>query len=913
LRKLSAFLTILLLVLTSITYLYYSHWRSSQRVEEKTPYILKSAALVYTVSDLGKQWEDFKQTPIGETLSKVPALATIQHSLNFLQHLTEAPRSLDKIPLTVSVHDLGEAHWGYIFYLDTRNTATQELFETATLRLQQNKAYNKVVRNYAGCKITELSKHDAAQTLVYIEKNRHIIASYSSLLIEDVIRELNRKQQPGLKSFRRTSNKLGSLYVNFSQLPQLLRTFVKNNPVDSVGTALATLAPNSHLNLKMTPHHLLLGGFVKDSTTTSLCLTNTLHGQAAGAMPLTSYLPRDTAILQHFTFSDAEQLLVALQQYKARLRKEEVAETQDIRLLGSTLYPLLQGEIGCCTLATQQDQETNKLVFMKTTDPQTFIETLKGFGLLALPQSQRQHLPTNIYQLATDYFQHWLPGLLFSSFEARCITQMDDYIILANNPIALQAWNSQYQQGTTWTQDAAQNIWLSSILEHAQLSLLADIEKVWPQVMQSLKPTWKKVFEAHAGALKELKVAFQLLHEENTGCYMSILLNHIEKSPTQVHQETNNREKTTTVSTVFVPEAPIVSQPWLVTSHRGKGYYILLQDAQHQLYFLDPQGKLVWKKELEGPITTNPLEVDYYKNNKTQYLLATNQRLHLIDYYGHEVSRYPHTLPHPGQPVRLRVVDYNNSKQYRFLIANTQGNIYLKDKHYQPLPNWNPKALRKSFADTPLHLRVQGKDYFLILQTNGTLQALNRKGESYPGFPVKLAVRTHNPLLVRQGKTTNETSLTVLTDAGKRTDLNLAGKIQEEVQLDRPHDTSRFTLCPSYTTRRQYVILRQDRDNATIMDAEGNLLFELQHEAQDLLLQYYHFSDNYQFYVLTDKDKQLTYLYDHTGKLLHDVPWDNSHEVGLLFSETEKDLQIYVSSGELLTKYELHILQREKL
>lgn len=73
------------------------------------------------------------------------------------------------------------------------------------------------------------------------------------------------------------------------------------------------------------------------------------------------------------------------------------------------------------------------------------------------------------------------------------------------------------------------------------------------------------------------------------------------------------------------------------------------------------------------------------------------------------------------------------------------------------------------------------------------------------------------------------------------------------------------------------------------MDEAKNLLFELQHQAQHWLLQYYDFGGNHQFYVLTNIDRQLTYLYEHTGRLLHDVPWCNGHEVSLFFFQRQKD------------------------
>ncbi len=913
-KKLSAFLIIFLLVLASATYLYYNHWHSAQQAEEALRYIPQSAALVYEVADFGKQWEHFRQMPMAKTLNQVPGFSAIQHGLGSLKDLAEAPQSLDKVPLTVSVHGLGEERLGCIFYFNTHDAATRRILEAITLKIKQEKAYSETVRKCAGYKITELSKHGASQPLSYIKHEQYVIASYSSLLIEDVVRGLASKQKTGFLDLKKAANTQGSLYVNFSQLPQLLRTFVQHGQVDTLSTSLTTFARASHFNLKLTHHHLLFSGFAKDqkTTTSASYLTHTLPNQAAGAMLLAPYLPQNTAVLQHFTFNEAEQLLTSFQQYRSLPQVGKISDTQGISLLAGTLDPLLQGEIGHCTLARNNQQE-DQLVFIRVHDPQVFIETFKELNLLTLLSSQGIHQPSSTYKLTTDYFQYWLPGQLFPAFEANYITQIDDYIVLANSQVGLQTWHTQYLQGKTWANAPQQNAWLESRLEKAHFSLFVDLKKAWPQIIHSLKPAWQQVCKTHADALQKFQhVSLQLLHEPDTGCYISILLNHQEKEQireSSAQQVTAIQQdilpKTLATSTIFQTEAPIINRPWLVKSHRGKGHYILLQDALYQLYFLDPTGKLLWKKTLENPITTDFLEVDYYNNNKTQYLFATDKQLHLIDYHGHKISRYPHPLHQPGQPVHLHVADYSHNKNYRFLIATAQGNIYLTDKHYQPLPAWNPRSLKQSFASTPLHLRVQGQDYFLALQTNGTLQALNRKGQNCPGFPVDLKAPVHNPLLVRTGKTVDDTSLIALTDAGQHICLNLDGRIQEKVQLDRSEDTSSFILCPNCATGHQYVMMRQNRDKVTVMDEARNLLFELQHQAQRLLLQYYNFDDKHQFYVLTDMDNQLTYLYDHTGRLLHDVPWCNGHAVSLFFSEAERKLRIYVGLETKLSEYTL--------
>jgi len=140
LKKLSFFLIIFLLVLASATYLYYNHWHSAQRAEEASPYIPQSAALVYEVADFGKQWEHFRQMPMAKTLNQVPGFSAIQHGFSFLKNLVEAPQSLDKVPLTVSVHGLGEERLGCIFYFNTHDAATRRILEAITLKIKKEKA-----------------------------------------------------------------------------------------------------------------------------------------------------------------------------------------------------------------------------------------------------------------------------------------------------------------------------------------------------------------------------------------------------------------------------------------------------------------------------------------------------------------------------------------------------------------------------------------------------------------------------------------------------------------------------------------------------------------------------------------------------------------------------------------------------
>lgn len=895
-KKLVVLLTLLFCLLSGTTYLYYTHWRSQQQRTAAIPYIPSKAILVYEVTDFNRKWKRFQQTSIGKELSTLPPFAAIEQAMSWLKKdLLEDVHKLNNVPLIVSLHQPEQgAPPAYLFYFNTHDVATQEFFAAMMAQKKKSQAYHTTTRKCANSKIVSWSKEGTTQQLYYIKRKQHIIVSSSTALIEEVAHALASNNTGSFLRLHKSENAHGSLFINLKQLSQLENTLFKPNQVNSFSNTLATLAQESQLDLKLTPHCLVVSGPLTAPIASHQYLINTIKGQEPGPIQLASYLPQRAAVLQHVTFSNADQLLESWQQYSKKSEKPD-------DLLPATLLPLLQGEIAHCTLPAKEGHTAGQLVLMKVTDAQAFSSVLKTAKALTPAAS----LPGRAYHLKSDCFQYSLPGVLFSSFKATYLMQVDDYVLLADRKNTLKTWYAQYKQGKTWAKSPSKKAWLASTLDQAHHTWLVDVPQAWCVIRQSLQPRWRQVLKNHPAPA--IDVSLQLLGDDTNGCYMSVLVkNKKTKQP-----EISRRQRAAILSTpttlailpenpFFQAEAPLVHAPWLVKSHRGKGHYVMLQDARHQVYLLAPTGKLLWKKTLEGPITTNIFEIDFLKNNKTQYLFATDQKLHLVDYYGRAIGSYPQPLPAPAQ---LQVVDYSKNKQYRFLLATAQGAIYLKDKQGKNLPGWNPQSLGHAFASVPFHLRARGRDYFLALQTNGTLQAFNRRGQSYPGFPVVLNTPVHNPLMVR--KTAAGTVLTVLTDGGKQVDVNLAGQVKKITPLDRATSTSRFLVCPNQVSEGSYAMLHQEADKVVVMDEAMNLRFEIPYAKKGLLAQYYDFGKGKQFYVLTSPEEQLTSLYDPAGKRLLAAPWKNGYEARLLFSKAKNQLSVYGCAGANCIKYVL--------
>ena len=235
-------------------------------------------------------------------------------------------------------------------------------------------------------------------------------------------------------------------------------------------------------------------------------------------------------------------------------------------------------------------------------------------------------------------------------------------------------------------------------------------------------------------------------------------------------------------------------------------------------------------------------------------------------------------------------------------IADTTGNIYLKDTQYRPLPRWSPKALGHAFASIPFHVRLKN-DYFLILHQNGRLQAISRKGQNYTGFPVDLKEAIHNPLVIKKGNSAANTLLITLTDAGRLNRHTLTGMLQNSIQLDKPTTATQFILCPDEAKGSSYAILRQDLDRFALLDEAGKVLFEKEHKAaQPLLCQYYNLG-KHQFYVVTDQGQHMSHIYDEQGNAMNLAPLPNSQRVSLYLTAGNTQLLIYSNFKDQTLQY----------
>jgi hypothetical protein len=172
-------------------------------------------------------------------------------------------------------------------------------------------------------------------------------------------------------------------------------------------------------------------------------------------------------------------------------------------------------------------------------------------------------------------------------------------------------------------------------------------------------------------------------------------------------------------------DAELLSAPQLFTNHTNNQKDIVVQDINNNLYLISNQGKIFWKKQLDGKVLGNIEQMDIYKNGRLQLVFATPHRVYVIDRNGKDVGPFP--LRFNDDITRpLSLFDYDNNKNYRLLI--TQGkSLLMYDRNGNLVKGFNFKNENNIISSQPKHFRIGKNDYIVFSQGNG-LKILDRTG-----------------------------------------------------------------------------------------------------------------------------------------------------------------------------------------
>ena len=274
----------------------------------------------------------------------------------------------------------------------------------------------------------------------------------------------------------------------------------------------------------------------------------------------------------------------------------------------------------------------------------------------------------------------------------------------------------------------------------------------------------------------------------------------------------------------------VKSDLFQVKNHSNGSTELLMQDELNSLSLVSKDLEVLWNIKIGKKIKGVIHQVDFYKNRKLQYFFATDDQLHLIDRLGKYVIGFPREIATGTGVEFTTVVDYDNSKNYRFIIGDVSGKLFMFDKQGKVLPGWQPNRAGKQRILSLQHFKIAGKDYLMAIDENGAVYSFSRKGDLRKKFPLELNSRSHQGMLYKSRD--DEKLFYFVTSDGFVIQFDGQGKIYKSDALVKSSVDSKYSLVSSQDGST-CVISRTDKGKIAVLNLDGTILFEGENQGSE--------------------------------------------------------------------------------
>jgi len=432
-----------------------------------------------------------------------------------------------------------------------------------------------------------------------------------------------------------------------------------------------------------------------------------------------------------------------------------------------------------------------------------------------------------------------------------------DFMIMANTEVALQNGIAHYQNKTTLKEQPYYQENAKALLRASHIVNGVKTNEVVNKLAKSL---------ADATLLKVSTKKYPLLMHQITYEDGHVQFNSVLQKVT----ESKGKSAISQMASVTL-DAEIAMQPQWIKNHKTNQKDLVVQDVNNVLYLISNTGKIVWKKQLEAKIKGNIKQIDIYKNKRLQMAFTTDTEFMVLDRNGKNVKPFYKKFADGGL-LPLAVFDYDNSRNYRFVIAQNES-VFMFDNKMKAVKGFKFKKAKSTILYAPKHLRVGTKDYIVIAEKNGKLHILNRQGKSRTKvkksfkFGVKPLLFTKNNIVFIADKSQVQ-QVNVSTGAVKKIDILLS-------------EESTFAL-------KDKVKVKLEGQNLTIKNKTIELDYGTYTQPK---IEYV----NRKYYVsVTDLDTQKVFLYNSKGQLLPNFPVYGKSDITLANADKDSYLEFAV-------------------
>ena len=533
------------------------------------------------------------------------------------------------------------------------------------------------------------NKYDIFQEKDYFKTylGNSVVSSTSDIIIENIIRNFNSRKRgitdPNFYDIALSSNKNEpiNIFIN-SELDGFSKEYFRTiDFYPLINTSWKSF------DLSRSNDDIRLTGItrINDSIISELSILKNLNPKSLESDRL---IPNTFKSFFSFTISDTNQFLKNYQDYISKKKlMDKLKIIEDIKIINEVTF--LQDEKKSVVLNLVDLELINNLSFSESINYNSEIFTLT--------------IPNDLNNL-------------FSLFEKNLDLKfgilIDTFLVLSSSKDQLKKILISFENKKTLVNDLDYQKNRENSLNKLSFLWLANTKRI--QEDRIFKNSLNKKLDPS----KYPFISFEGIVDKK----LSLLNFHISKATTRELSGSIYNE-------LIVSNTNKITMPpkWL-KNHRNNQYDFAYQDSENYLYLYSNKGDLFWKKKLSDQIIGEIEQVDLYKNGRLQMAFRTSDTFYIIDRNGSVVKPFEISIKNSNNVNPLSIFDYENDKNYRFLISQ-DNYIKMYDSKGKNVSGFDPDNFNSDILNPPVHIRIKSKDYILVQLKNGELKILNRRGK----------------------------------------------------------------------------------------------------------------------------------------------------------------------------------------
>ncbi len=902
-RIVIASLVILGLVLSGVVYLLWNQSKESSdeitapvlfAIPEKSPLILRinqALELISLQDKIGLPGQSLHEWMAWSRA--IEMLASIDSLLK--HHPEKAPVTFPEFWLSASP---SANHYATMLFTGELSRAEYKLLNNSLGSVEKAGTYDEVSYD----QILPLSLNRTNPIYSFHRKGISVWTS-DKFCLEESIRQLNRSDEMSPDSSLQRAlqvanrNVLLNVFVNHQEVGKFLSVEPFAMP-EVLAQLPAGFASYTAWDMIPTSEGIYLNGFTLTAAEPSQRAKFWMQ-QKQGNSSLLSYIP--ASHLNHSMYHAAEfkqfgrQLQSHAQQSNwPRDREVRLKElkTQGFGDIDERIYELLDEEFAFVRTAYDAlTPENARFLLLDIFSNRAAEKWLDDFyrsnsivtGQWAKPYQLDASTTFDIRQFPFSDVPYLLFGDAFRSVQANWVCLYRDVLIFAQDYNSLVAYLNEVFRGNTVSNEKEYRDFEAHLSGEFNQFHYVNLRNSFQQWRQSILLDDSLLYNDRDKALMFQRLSMQL----GTGKQAGMISNDVF---IQHHPDVSDKPQTVWQLAL---DSSVSIKPAIVKNHVTREKEILVQDHQHKIYLINPAGRILWSKQLEGPIISEIFQVDYFKNEKLQYLFNTRDKIHWIDRNGNDVKRYPIALHSPASN-GLALVDYQDKKDYRIFIATSDRKMLLYAKDGNLISDWSFKEAESPVQHPLKYFEQDRKDYLAFADQN-RVYLLNRRGQVR--IEPKWDFRPSNNPVYFDNTNPDQTACFVVTDTqGKIVLIGMDGEVKlVEVGDFSPEHT--FLLADVNGNGEQDFVFT-DESKLMVFDWRGEQLFSVDFESPITYTPvYYEFPGNVKKLGVVTLKERLIYLVNSDGSIYSGFPVNGTTQFSI--SSLNKDGRFNLLVGNL--------------